>query len=404
MSAYACEPGKSSEPSVGWNVAREMARHHDVWVLTRANNRPAIEAAVAEKPVPGLHFIWHDLPSWARWWKQGQRGVQLYYYLWQLSAVRLVRRVHRAVGFDIAHHVTFVKYWVPTCLAFLPVPYVWGPVGGGESAPRSLWKGLSLRGQTHEIVREVFRWLAEQDPLVRVSASRARLAVATTEETATRLRKLRARNVEIFPAIALDSQDTNLSRNRQEEAVTKPLRFISIGNLIDLKGFHLGIQAFAEARLENSVYWIVGAGRSRRRLESLCRRLGIVEQVHFHGKLPPGETLSKLAESDVLLFPSLHDSGGFVCLEAMASGKPVVCLDLGGPSLLVGDECGTKVPATNVDLTVRDLATAMCRLAEDREAAQTMGEAGRRKVLADYVWPRKVEAFSRIYDAVLSEN
>ncbi|HLE82176.1 MAG TPA: glycosyltransferase family 1 protein, partial [Dehalococcoidia bacterium] len=39
ISAYACEPGKGSEPNVGWNVAREMARQHDVWVLTRANNR-----------------------------------------------------------------------------------------------------------------------------------------------------------------------------------------------------------------------------------------------------------------------------------------------------------------------------------------------------------------------------
>ena len=40
MSAYACEPGKGSEPGVGWAVALEMARYHDIWVITRANNRP----------------------------------------------------------------------------------------------------------------------------------------------------------------------------------------------------------------------------------------------------------------------------------------------------------------------------------------------------------------------------
>ena len=56
MSAYACEPGKGSEPGVGWTVAREMARHHDIWVITRANNRPVIEAELARNPQPGLHF------------------------------------------------------------------------------------------------------------------------------------------------------------------------------------------------------------------------------------------------------------------------------------------------------------------------------------------------------------
>ena len=45
LSAYACEPNKGSEPGVGWHWALELGYlGHDVWVLTRANNRPAIEA------------------------------------------------------------------------------------------------------------------------------------------------------------------------------------------------------------------------------------------------------------------------------------------------------------------------------------------------------------------------
>ena len=43
ISAYACEPGKGSEPEVGWQWALQMARFHDVTVLTRTNNREAIE-------------------------------------------------------------------------------------------------------------------------------------------------------------------------------------------------------------------------------------------------------------------------------------------------------------------------------------------------------------------------
>ena len=48
LSAYACEPGRGSEPGVGWNWAIALAAlGHDVWVLTRANNRDRIEQALA---------------------------------------------------------------------------------------------------------------------------------------------------------------------------------------------------------------------------------------------------------------------------------------------------------------------------------------------------------------------
>src|SRR4029077_18277793 len=65
ISAYACEPGKGSEPEVGWQWALQMARFHDVTVLTRTNNRSAIEAGLekikGQQAVP--QFVYHDLNS-----------------------------------------------------------------------------------------------------------------------------------------------------------------------------------------------------------------------------------------------------------------------------------------------------------------------------------------------------
>lgn len=55
LSAYACEPGLGSEPGVGWNSALEAARFHDVWVLTRAANRKAIEQVPSP---PRVRFIY----------------------------------------------------------------------------------------------------------------------------------------------------------------------------------------------------------------------------------------------------------------------------------------------------------------------------------------------------------
>jgi hypothetical protein len=58
MSAYACEPGKGSEPGVGWRWAIETAAlNHEVWVITRTNNKAAITAGVAQHGKPkNLHL------------------------------------------------------------------------------------------------------------------------------------------------------------------------------------------------------------------------------------------------------------------------------------------------------------------------------------------------------------
>jgi hypothetical protein len=69
LSAYACEAGRGSEPGVGWNTALEIAKYHEVWVLTRPDDgRPAIEAELAQNPNPNLHFVYFTLPFVGEIW------------------------------------------------------------------------------------------------------------------------------------------------------------------------------------------------------------------------------------------------------------------------------------------------------------------------------------------------
>src|SRR5271167_4738650 len=107
ISAYACEPDRGSEPADGWYWSLQMRRFHDVWVLTRSNNREPIERVGTEGK--DIHWVYVDLPKWLRFWKKGSRGVQLYYYLWQIAAYFTGRRLYRQHRFDIIHHVTFGK-------------------------------------------------------------------------------------------------------------------------------------------------------------------------------------------------------------------------------------------------------------------------------------------------------
>lgn len=405
ISAYACEPEKGSEPGVGWNWARQVSRFHEVWVITRASNREAIERALAREALPNVHWAYFDLPRWARFWKKGRRGVHAYYYLWQLGAYVVARKLHREVRFDLAHHVTFVNYWMPSFLALLPVPFVWGPVGGAESAPHAFRRRLSLRGKLQETLRDLARTLGELDSFVRLTARRAALGLATTKETAARLRALGCRKVSVLSEAGLPLEEiVRLGAFPVRESA--PFRLVSVGNLLHWKGFELGLQAFAKIQLlfPASEYWIVGAGPEEKRLRKLAGDLGVGEKVTFFGRLPRAQALEKLVRCDVLVHPSLHDSGGWVCLEAMAAGHPVVCLDLGGPGLQVTDETGIKVPAVSPDQAVTALAEALSRLAADPALRLRLGGAARQRVMVCFDWDGKGKYMAEIYAALTSRG
>lgn len=400
ISAYACEPGLGSEPGVGWNVALAIAQHHEVWVLTRIAHQPGIEAELSRNPLTNIHFVYFDPFNWTDDWRRGQRGVQLHYYLWQIQAYFEAQRLHRQIHFDLIHHITYVKYWGPSFLSLLPTPFIWGPVGGGETAPKAFWGDFSRRGQVYEVLRDVAHWVGELDPFVHLTARRSTLALATTEETAERLRQLKAKNVQVFSQLGLLKEELDLL-SQYPVPEENPVRFISIGRLLHWKGFHLGLRAFAAAQLEQAEYWIVGDGPEQERLQLLTEDLGITTQVKFWGGLAREEALSQLGQCHVLSHPSLHDSGGLVCLEAMAAGRPVICLDLGGPATQVTEETGFKISAVTPEQAVQDLAEAMTRLANDPQLRTRMGQAAQRRVSEVYHWDGKGRLFAQFYEEIV---
>lgn len=402
MSAYSCEPGRGSEPGVGWNTAREVANHHEVWVLTRPDeSRDAIEAELSSNPVPNLHFVYFNMPLIGWLWQLNQSGaMQIHYYLWQIQAYFVARSLHRQIGFDVAHHVTFVKYSSPCFLAFLPIPLVWGPVGGGESAPKPFWRDFNPQNWIYEALRSLWRSVGELDPFTRLTAKRCAIAFATTEDTAKRVRKLGALSVQCLSESSLSQTDVQ-QLGQLSLPNAEPVRFISIARLLHWKGFHLGLRAFAQANLADAEYWILGDGPELKRLKTLAIDLGIAHQVKFWGFLPREQVLEKLSACSALIHPSLHDSGGWVCLEAMAAGRPVVCLDLGGPAQQVTTETGIKVSADSPKIATQEMAKAFQTLAKSSDYRVNMGKLGKQRVAELYTLNSKGQFFANLYSKAL---
>jgi glycosyltransferase involved in cell wall biosynthesis len=210
-------------------------------------------------------------------------------------------------------------------------------------------------------------------------------------------------HVQILPESGLSTADIEHLHQYQNSSHSI-VKFISIGRLLHWKGFHLGLRAFAQANLPNTEYWIVGDGPQWYHLQTLASDLGIAEKVKFWGRLPREKALDLLKDCHILVHPSLHDSGGWVCMEAMAAGRPVICLDLGGPAVQVTEETGFKIPADEPYQAVRDLAAAMIHLVQNPQLIVTMGQAGRKLVHENYSWQVVGERLNKLYLEVASKK
>lgn len=351
LSAYACEPNRGSEPGVGWHWAVELARlGHKVWVLTRANNRSVIEAEFSQGAQPAnLFFLYYDLPTWTRRWKKGGRGVHLYYLLWQWGAYLLAQKRHKEIQFDLVHHITFVSIRQPSFMGNLDIPFIFGPVAGGERAPWRLRFGYGPRGFMLDALRDVANLLIKFDPLMCRTFKQATKIYVTSEQTCTLIPCKYRHKASVQMAIGVDEKLTNsplqlpIAVPVSEEKI---LRILYVGQFLYLKGMHLGLPAFAKL-LENGVsarLTLVGNGPDEKRWRKLAEKLGVSNLVDWIPWVSQLQLSTIYNQHDVFLFPSLHDSGGMVVLEAITHGLPVICLKLGGPGQIVDDSCGVAIP------------------------------------------------------------
>lgn len=400
VSAYACEPDRGSEPGVGWAWVELISEFADVTVLTRANNREAIERAAQEAEwVSRVTWVYHDLSGTALWLKRTTGLVQAYYAAWQHSAARIVRRIVSEGEVDLVHHLTFGTYWMPYATVGVDVPVIIGPVGGAEMPP---WSFVTddARALVFEVSRAVARAASERRPSVRRAVRDAQLCVAKARESAEKLADMGARAVMVRSEVVMPE---SMLRQRVERRAHDVLEFVSVSRLVQLKGLQLALRALARvaADLPPFHYTLVGDGPHRSKLERLAAELGLADRVTFAGERPRAEALTFLEGADLFLLPSLHDSGGWACVEAMWSGLPVVCLDIGGPATQVVPETGRAVPVTSPEEAVAALAEAIQELALDGAMREAMGEAARARVAAEYSRASQQEWLRGVYRQVL---
>jgi glycosyltransferase involved in cell wall biosynthesis len=358
LSALACEPGKGSEPEVGFRAMLAAASRHDVWVLTASESIPALEEALSSDPrAHRIHLEGMPFGVGAeRVVHLNAVGYHRRYDRWQRLASARALELDRQVGFDVVHHVTLASYWTRAGVANVGKPMVWGPIGGGVDPPLRLVPELGSRGVIEAAARVLGRPLIARLPQVRKTQRLATVILAQNPGTG---RRLRGPGTMILLSNALAVQ-----LDGAPAATPRTSELLFVGRLLPWKAPMLALRALRYVKHPDAVLRFCGDGPEDARLRRAARRWGLSGRIRFEGWMKRDRVLALLARAGALIHPSLHDEAPLCIAEALTLGTPVVCLDHGGPPEIVGQWPGRPsalVTPRGADPTARSIAAAVDR-------------------------------------------
>lgn len=399
ISAYACEPDKGSEPGVGWNWARQLAKNNRVIVITRKNNRASIEKELNENPCKNISFYYCDVSSKISSWKKGQRGLYLYYYLWQMENYKLSKKLVKEYKVDIAMCITFGNMWLPTFMYKLPCKFIWGPLGGGEAIPVELWSNIKLKQKILELIRKINRYVPISNIWFRKICKESDAIIVRTKDSLNAIPKKYRKKCEIMIETGVSKKEC-LELNKNAKRTKIKYDFIFIGRLVAFKMVDIAIRAFSIVANEydNINFHIVGDGECKLELENIIKSMNLQDRIILHGNKNRENALKMLMEYKCLICPSAKEGGSWVLFEAMMCSKPIVCFDTSGMSVIVTNETGIKIPIKNYDESVINFANAIRTIITDDSIAKEKGEMGYKRVLSEFEWESKAEFIEKLFN------
>lgn len=398
LSAYACEPNRGSEEGFGWNWATHLAREgHDIWVMTRPHTQDVIESELQSNPIPGLHFMYVDVPEKYKRMLKGQPGVYAHYFIWQRTIEQHAAAFIQSQQIDLIHHVTWGSLIGGSRLWKLGKPFVFGPVGGGQVAPTAFkeyffhtWKQESIRTFITENI-------LPRHPLTRTMLRHTALILATNSDTFRIAQQMGAPRAELFLDTGLPN--SYFAEHHKSGFKDNHLRILWVGRSLERKALRLSLEAVARLNFPFEMT-ILGDGPQDALIPRWIEELNLSEKVNWKGRVPWHEVQQALETHEIFLFTSLRDSFGSQLLEAMSNGLAIVTLDHQGARDFVPESAGIRVPVTTPESTAIDLAKALKEFHDHPEKLEQMSKAALTFARKNE-WSIKASQMTALYESVL---
>lgn len=393
VSSVACLPGGGSEGIYGWRACLALAKDHQIWVLTSADNQERLEQARREGGIPDnmkIHYLgqarpYHEnrmiarLDSWLRYRRFARESLEM------------GRRLHATEKFDLVHLVTYTTWRVACPLWKLGIPLVLGPISGTEKFPWRLWRTLSLSALVFEIFRTFSGWWGWWSPAVRASVQKAAVIPVTHPQAGRVLARLRGSDQGIVPFVNVFFTEEEMRRlgrpaDQPLPAQDQPLQIFGSGNCEGRKGVAIALEALKILKDRGIPlrYVYSNPGPETAFLRGKAERLGLSGQVELGKFLPRADYLKTLQTTEVYLLPSLREGAGQTMMEAMLAGCVPLVVDLYGPAEIVTESCGWKIPLTDSRSMAGAFAGRLEWCFHNRYRLPAMGASAARRIQRYY--------------------
>ena len=390
--AYACSPARGSEHFLGWEWVSRLAEKHDLTVITWQDSVRDSDTLRSDN----LRLVGVDEKRFRGLLRFGWPGFYAYYWLWQIAAARLGRRLLARSQIDVIHQLTYHSFRFHGRLARPEYPpFVWGPIAGLETIP---FRFLPLVGGSimFEVVRQLSNWLSPLTPGVRKTLRNASTILVSNEDTLTGLRRRHPDgNFLLLPANAVSRRPKAIPRTTGDG-----LLILGVGEFRRMRAHTLVFEALAKMTPDQRARLrlvMIGDGPARTYLERRSARLGIERVVEFKGLVPRQETEEWMLRSDLMVFPSLRDSGGSAICEALAVGLPVLALDRAGPASLLREGGGFLIETRSRKQAVGDIRKLLLELLGDPAPLIREGRRGAAAARRLFEWDTRIEMVNELY-------
>ena len=412
--AYMLSPYKGSEFSVAWNYVTHMSQENDLIVLygvsgDHMGNCAETEEYIRAHPISGVRLVPvypNRLAKLLNWPNRHNLFVYTFYYayrVWHKQAFRIVRRLAAREKIDLIHYVGMIGYREPGYLWKLGLPYVWGPVGGVNNAPRQLMKHMPLAGR----MKQTFRSVANTIQFHTMHRLKKALEATDVLLTATSENQQKFRQVHHKDSICLPENCITGTITLDESKFNNPAKYniIVIGTLDARKSVGVFLEALAQVRNRDKLHVdIVGDGPLRARLQGYDCEHGLDGLITWHGQLPRVEAVKIFNRAHLHVITSVSEGNPTTIWEAMSYGVPTMSFDHCGMHDTLCDRCGIRVPIAKhydecVYGVVRAIDDLLAHPARFRQLAEGTVECAKR-----YTWDEREKFFNDLYDKLLKKE
>jgi glycosyltransferase involved in cell wall biosynthesis len=276
-------------------------------------------------------------------------------------------------------------------------PNVFGPINGNIYYPQIFRKNETLPTK----LRRMFHLPAQRlNRIFSTAITKADVILcAGGLRTKSSLLAAGCRESIIFDTLDCGIRDEIVDRPRiRHEGVN--FRFVHFGRLVFHKGTSLVIESLA--RTKHPIHLdIIGRGPELENCQRLTRELGLVGRVDFLDWFADHtDLLDSFSQYRGALLPSLEDANGIVVQEAMALGLPMICLNWGGPQLLIQDQIsGYLIDPTSKNDILKKMSECLDRLATDADEAENLSSAAK-TTSENWRWSRVIRKWISLYPSI----